>query len=245
MVGSLDYETLCLLGSNIGIGDLDQVARLNRLCNDIGLDTIETGGTLGVLAEGGLFEFGDFARAEGLIREVGNGTPLGRMVGSGAAVCGKALGVERVPVVKNQGMAAYDPRVIKGNGVTYATSPMGADHTAANTITVQTDHTDPSDKMEVSRSLQVFTTVLDTLGMCIFTGRAVVLDPTVIEEFIEHYLDWKVSFDELKETAKETLGKEREFNRLAGIGEAQDRIPGYMKREPLPPLNTVFDVAGC
>jgi len=242
IVGSLDYETLCLLGSNIGIGDMDQVARLNRLCNEVGLDTIETGAALGVLAEGGLLRFGDFERAKQLLEEVGEGTPLGRMVGSGSAVCGKIFGVERVPEVKNQGMPAYDPRVIKGNGVTYAKSPMGADHTAGNAITAQTDHTDPSDKVEISRNLQVFTTVLDILGLCLFSGRAVNLDASVIEEFIQHYLGWKTSFDALREMARGVMKAEREFNRRAGLGDAHDRIPGFMKREPLPPVGTVFDV---
>ena len=144
MVGSLDFETIGLLGANLGLGDLDQVAELNKLCNDIGVDTMETGAALGVLAEGGLFAFGDFPRVRGLIREIGQGTPLGRLIGSGAAACGRAYGLDRVPTVKGQSMAAYDPRVIKGMGLTYALSPMGADHTAGNAITLAVDPTDPA-----------------------------------------------------------------------------------------------------
>jgi len=241
IVGSLEYETLCLLGSNLGIGSLDQIAILNKLCNDYGVDTIEIGVTLGVLAEAGLMEFGDFERAKELIEEIGKGTPLGRLIGSGATVCGKVFGVERVPVVKNQGMAAYDPRVIKGNGVTYATSPMGADHTAGNTITMNVDHLDPKGKIEISRDLQIITAVFDSLGLCIFTMRVVLQHPELLEEILEAF-GWKTTFEELKQVSKLILLREREFNRRAGFTKAHDRLPEFMKKEPLPPHNVVFDI---
>ncbi|HUV08106.1 MAG TPA: aldehyde ferredoxin oxidoreductase C-terminal domain-containing protein [Spirochaetia bacterium] len=242
VVGSLDYETLCLLGSNLGIGDLDQIAALNRLCNEIGIDTIETGGALGVLAEAGIMSFGDFEGARRLLLEVQAGTPMGRILGSGVTACGRAFGIERVPAVKNQGMAAYDPRVIKGNGVTYALSPMGADHTAGNTIIAAVDHTDPKGKVELSRDLQIFTAVMDSLGLCVFTARPVMEDTAVVEEIIEAFTGLKISFQRLKETAMSILLLERDFNRKAGIGSAQDAIPGFMRREALPPKGTVFDI---
>ena len=75
-------------------------------------------------------KFGDAEGAIKLDQGSRQGTPLGRILGSGAAVTGKVFGVERVPVVKGQAMPAYDPRAVQGIGVTYATSPMGADHTA-------------------------------------------------------------------------------------------------------------------
>jgi aldehyde:ferredoxin oxidoreductase len=242
VVGSLDYETVCLLGSNIGLGDLDQVAVLNKLCNDIGVDTMETGVALGVLAEAGALEFGDFAAARRLIEEIGQGTPMGRLLGSGSAACGRAYGVERVPAVKGQGMAAYDPRAIKGMGLTYALSPMGADHTAGNAITLAVDHLDPAAQLGPVRELHARTMVLDTLGVCLFTGRVSLARPEFLEEAVRVITGRSVTFSGLVALGAELLALEREYNRRAGFGEAQDRLPEFMIREPLEPGGTVYDV---
>ena len=102
--------------------------------DDFGVDTIEMGVTIGVAMEAGVVKFGDAQGAIRLLGEVGKGTPLGRVLGSGAGVTGKVFGVERVPVVKNQALPAYDPRAVQGIGVTYATSTMGADHTAGYAV---------------------------------------------------------------------------------------------------------------
>ena len=120
-----EYETVWAHGGNCGIDDLDSIAMLDRLDDDFGVDTIEMGATIGVAMEAGLAKFGDAQAAINLVKEVGKGTPLGRILGSGAAVTGKVFGVERVPVVKGQSMPAYDPRGVQGIGVTYATSHHG------------------------------------------------------------------------------------------------------------------------
>jgi aldehyde:ferredoxin oxidoreductase len=129
-----EYETVWAHGGNCGIDDLEAIAQIDRLDDDFGLDTIEMGATIGVAMEAGLAEFGDAEAAIKLVKEVGQGTPLGRVLGNGAAVTGKVFGVERVPVVKGQAMPAYDPRTVQGIGVTYATSTMGADHTAGYAV---------------------------------------------------------------------------------------------------------------
>ena len=151
VVSPVEYETIGLMGANLGIDDLDTVARLNWQVNDLGLDSIEIGAALGVAAEAGLLAFGDGAGALALLDEIRAGTALGRVLGHGAAVTGRVFGVRRVPVVKGQAMSAYDPRAIKGTGVTYATSPQGADHTAGLTIRAQVDHRDPVGQAALSR----------------------------------------------------------------------------------------------
>ena len=242
LVGSLDFETIGLLGANLGIGELDQVAELNKLCNDLGVDSMETGVALGVLAEAGVFRFGDFPRVRALIEEIGQGTPLGRLIGSGSVACGRAYGVTRVPAVKGQGMAAYDPRAIKGMGLTYALSPMGADHTAGNAITLAVDPMDPRVQLEPVRDLHLKYTLMDSLGLCIFTGRVSLANPELIEQAVRAVTGWQASFAELLELGKEVLRREREFNRSAGFTAAHDRLPEFMLREALPPNNGVFDV---
>jgi aldehyde:ferredoxin oxidoreductase len=242
IVSPLEYETIGLMGSNLEIDDLDAIARLNWEVNDLGLDSIEIGAALGVAAEAGLMPFGDGERALALVREIRAGTPLGRLLGSGATVTGKVLGVERVPAVKGQAISAYDPRAIKGTGVTYATSPQGADHTCGLTIRAQVDHLDPKGQAELSRKAQLSMAGYDTLGACIFAGFGFAAAPETIRDLLNARYGWQVEADVLARLGAETLQLEREFNRMAGFTAVHDRLPEWMTREPLPPHNTVFDV---
>ena len=243
IVSPLEYETIGLLGSNLGIADLDTIARMNWEVSDLGLDTIDMGAALGVAAEAGLMKFGDGDRALELLGEIRKGTPLGRILGHGAAVAGRVLGVLRVPVVKGQAMSAYEPRAIKGTGTTYATSPQGADHTAGNTVRAKVDHRDAKANIATSRAAQINMAGFDTLGACIFAGFGFMVNPEVIPDLLSARYGWQVGSDILQVLGKETISLEREFNRRAGFTAADDRIPEYMRTEPLPPHNSVFDAS--
>lgn len=243
LVAPIEYETIGLMGSNLGIGDLDMVARLNYAVNDLGLDTIDVGAALGVAAQAGLMDWGDGERALALIDEIRRNTPLGRVLGNGAAITGKVLGVEHVPVSKNQAMAAYEPRAIKGTGVTYATSPQGGDHTAGLTIRDKINHLDPQGQVELSRTKQIAMAGYDTLGACIFAGFGFAAAPVgTIARLLNARYGWELPDDILQVLGKETLQLEREFNRRAGFTAKDDRLPEWMTREPLPPTGAVFDV---
>lgn len=243
LVSPLDYETIDLMGANLGIDDLDTIAKLNYEVNDLGIDSIEIGSALGVAAEAGLMDFGDGDRALELIQEIKRGTPLGRILGNGSAIVGQVFGIERVPVVKGQAMPAYDPRAIKGTGVTYATSPQGADHTCGLTIRSKVKQTDPNGQAEVSRAAQINMAGYDSLGACIMAGFGVARDYSVINELINSIYGFDVEGNYLQELGKITLRFEREFNRRAGFSSQDDRLPEWMSFEPLPPHNTVFDVS--
>ena len=242
IVAPLEYETIGLVGSNLGFDSLDTIARLNWEMNDLGLDTIETGAALGVAAQAGHLSLGDFDGVMALLDEIRKGTPLGRVLGNGAATTGRALGVQRVPAVKGQAMPAYDPRAIKGTGVTYATSPQGADHTCGLTVRAKVDHLDPKGQAELSRTTQINMAGYDTLGACLFAGFGFAKAPGSIRDLLNARYGWSVGDDILQELGRETLTLERAFNRLAGFGPQDDRIPEWMTKEPLPPHNSVFDV---
>ena len=242
IVSPLEYETIGLLGPNLEISDLDQIARMCWEINNLGLDSIEIGAALGVAAEGGLLKFGDGAQAMKLIQEIHRATPLGLMIGNGAVYTGRALGVSHVPAVKGQAMSAYEPRAIKGTGVTYATSPQGADHTAGLTIRAKVDHLDPAIQVELSRKVQINMAGYDTLGACVFAGNGFAAAPETIRDLLNARYNWQVDTDILQQLGNETLRLEREFNRRAGFSKEDDRLPDWMKNEPLPPLNSVFDV---
>jgi aldehyde:ferredoxin oxidoreductase len=242
IVSPLEYETIGLMGSNLGIDSLDTIARLNYIVNDLGLDSIEIGAALGVAADAGVMEFGDGERIIELLGEIERGTELGRVLGDGATSVGKAYGVERVPAVKGQAMSAYDPRAIKGTGVTYATSPQGGDHTAGLTIRAKVDHLDPKGQAELSRGSQVNMAGYDTLGACLFAGFGFAVVPETVRDLLNARYGWGVDANILKTLGEETLALEVKFNRMAGFTKKDDRIPEWMTKEALSPTGAVFDV---
>ncbi len=253
LTSALEYETVWANGGNCGIDDLDAIAQIDRLCDEYGLDTIEIGCAVGVAMAGGVKEFGDAQGAIELVREAGKGTPLGRIIGSGAAVTGQAFGVQNVPVVKRQGMPAYDPRAVKGIGTTYATSPMGADHTAGYSVAMNVlniggsvDPLKPEGQAEISRNLQVATAALDSAGLCLFVAFAILDIPegfAAIPEMLNARFGWNLTADDVAKLGQDVLKTECDFNRAAGFTPQDDRLPEFMEDEPLAPHGVVFDVS--
>jgi aldehyde:ferredoxin oxidoreductase len=247
-----EYETVWAHGGNCAIDDLDVIAQLDFLDDNYGLDTIEMGATIGVAMEAGLLKFGDGQGAINLIKEVGQGTSLGRILGSGAAVTGKVFGVERVPVVKGQAMPAYDPRAVQGIGVTYATSPMGADHTAGYAVATnimnvggQVDPLKPEGQIELSRNLQIATAAIDATGMCLFIAFAVLDQPETFQaliDIINSFYGLSLTGDDVTALGKSILKNERDFNLKAGLTAQHDRLPDFFKKELLAPHNVTFQV---
>jgi aldehyde:ferredoxin oxidoreductase len=244
-VASLQYESIALLGSNCGINDIDAIAELNNLCNEAGLDSIETGAAIGVAMEAGVIPFGDAEAAKALIMQVFEGKPLGRIIGNGVVITGKVLGVGRVPAIGGQAIPGYDPRSLKGIGVTYVTSPMGADHTAGNTLET-VPYLDPrgvEGQVEISRRLQVRGAILDSLGICLFVRPAFVKNPGLIAELINGRYGWDITFNDVQQMGIKCLETERKFNELAGVDTDTRDVPEFMRYEQLPPYNTVFDIS--
>jgi len=247
-----EYETVWAHGGNCGIDDLDAIAKIDFLDDNYGLDTIEMGATIGVAMEAGLAKFGDHKAAIKLLKEVGKGTHLGRILGNGAAYTARAFGIERAPVVKGQAMPAYDPRAVQGIGVTYATTPMGADHTAGYAVATNilkvggyVDPLKPEGQVELSRNLQIATAAVDSTGMCLFIAFAVLDQPDTFQaliDMINAFYGLNLTGEDVAELGKKVLKMEREFNAGAGFTAAHDRLPRYFYRDPLPPHNVVFQV---
>jgi aldehyde:ferredoxin oxidoreductase len=247
-----EYESAWSLGADCGISDMDTVAALDRKCADIGIDTIEAGVALGVYMASGKIAFGDGKAALAALEEVAKGSELGKTLGDGAEATGHAFGVKNIPVVKHQGLPAYDPRSIMGIGVTYATSTQGADHTAGYSITSNVlavggtvDPLKPEGQAALSQGLQIATGMLDAMGLCIFVAFAVLDIPEAFDAIYEmaaaHTGDaWDV--DALMQLGKETLTYERLFNEHAGFTSADDRLPKFFLEEKLAPHDVVFTV---
>ncbi len=248
-----EYESIWAMGADCCVDDLDKIAEADSIMDDLGIDTIETSVAMGVAMEAGVLEFGD---GDGICRilrdEVGKGTGLGRIIGGGAALVGKSFGVTRVPVVKNQAIPAYDPRAIKGMGVTYATSTMGADHTmgysvATNILNVggSVDPLSNEGQVELSRNLQIATAAIDSTGMCLFIAFAALDDETCLPaliDLINARFGLSLTGDDVVNLGKYILKTEKKFNEGAGFGKEDDRLPEFFSTEKLPPHNVVWDL---
>ncbi|MBI5964243.1 MAG: aldehyde ferredoxin oxidoreductase [Chloroflexi bacterium] len=245
IVSPLEYETIGLMGTNIDIDSLDSIGRLNWHVNDLGLDSIEIGGSLGLAAEAGLMRWGSEEDAQKLIDEIRAGTELGHVLGDGAVSVGKKYNIERVPAVKGQTMSAYEPRSIKGTGVTFATTPQGADHTCGLTIRAQVNHLDPTQQRDVSLNAQLNMAGYDTIGACIFAGFGYAATPDgVVKRLLKARYGWDDLPDNiLQELGKQTIKLEREFNKRAGFTAKDDRLPEWMTKEAIPENGSVFDVS--
>ncbi len=245
-----EYETVWSLGGNCAIDDIDKIAMMDFLCDTIGLDTIEVGVAISVAMEAGILKWGDADGSIRLLNEIKEGTYLGRIIGNGAEYTGKAFGVDRVPVVKGQGFPAYDPRGSQGIGVTYATSPMGADHTAGYAIATNVlkcggfvDPLKPEGQIELSRNLQIATAFIDSTGMCLFIAFALLDQQDTFQAFLDllnSFYGWNMTVDDALEYGKDVLKMEREFNVRAGFTSHKDRLPKFFYKEALPPHNKVF-----
>jgi aldehyde:ferredoxin oxidoreductase len=255
LTSGFEYETIWGLGADCCIEDLDDIATADNIMDDLGVDSIETPVMFGVAMEAGVLPFGD---GKGVIRmlreEVGKGTPLGHLLGGGTALVGKAYGLTRVPVVKDQAIPAYDPRAVKGIGVTYAMSTQGADHTMGYTIATNLlnvgGFVDPLKKdgqVELSRNLQIATAAVDSTGMCVFIAFPALDNPECLESLIEMLnaeYDLKMTGDDVVALGKSVLKTEHDFNLRAGFTNKDDRLPEFFTYEPVPPHNAIWDFSG-
>jgi len=249
IVSGLEYETIGLMGSNCMIDDLDNIAHMNRVCNDVGVDTMDIGGAIAIAMEAGLLAWGDGKAALSLVKEIGKSTDRGLMIGNGCKFAGEKLGVKRIPHVKGQCLSAYDPRGLKGLGVTYATSPMGGDHTAGIVLPNPGNPTyspvSPTGQAAPSQFMQTFMAAVDSLGLCMMAGMPL-LDPvpqSSLLSCISAFTGESLDENYLVNLGTSVLKAERQFNDAAGFTEKDDRLPRFFLEEKLPPSGNVFDVS--
>jgi aldehyde:ferredoxin oxidoreductase len=234
VTSALEFETVALCGSNLCIGDLDQVAQLDRLCDDLGLDTIETGGALGLAMECGALAFGDGAAAIALLDRADKGDELAETIARGVdAVAQRFHVTDRVPSIRRQGIPAWEPRTLPGLGVTYATSAMGADHTAGHAIM-------PSeDPVQASQELQILMALTDSSGFCYFQMATI----EQMRELYNAFFDKQLTFDDMVNVGWQCMQDEWEFNRRAGYGPEDCDVPEWLRTELVPSTGTAFSIS--
>lgn len=240
ITSSYEYETIALMGTNLGLVDPDIVARLDYLADDIGLDTIELGSAMGVAASAGKMTMGDSASVLALLDEIEKETELGQMLANGVEETARKLGIDRIPAFKGQAIPAHDPRVTKPTGVSYSTSPMGADHTAGISYD---DFSSKDGQIDRSLACQVFSAVRDATGYCLLATPA---DDKLLLTFLKDLINARYSLDisekDLVEIGKQTLKDELAFNKGSEFHSIHEPDPEFIKTEPVGPKSSVFDV---
>ncbi len=248
LTSSLEYETMTLNGTNLLIDDLDSLAKIDYFCDDVGIDTIEFGGTIGVAMDCGKIPWGDAKVVFNILdKEIRKNTEIGKLYSNGVKNIGEKLNAQRIPEVKGQGISAYDPRVFKGMGVTYATSPMGADHTSGAAIAGRVpsqskdygELTENESKLDLSFELQVYTTVLDSMGCCYFIGPSYE-NMEIVTAAINAMYNLDLTREDVINIGKQILKTELAFNEKAGITKDMNDIPEFLKLEPSEPSGLKF-----
>ena len=237
VTSALEFESITMLGANCAIGNLDDVAQLDRLCDDVGLDTIETGAAIGIYMDAGKMEFGDAEGAKALLREIASGTDLGKVIGDGADTTGRHTGHHRVPTVRGQSIPAWDPRPLKATGVTYASGAQGADHTAG---LVTAAGLSEGEMAFASQKAQITNAVCDASGFCMFIG------PTteIIRQFYTSFFGDEITPDQMVDHGWQILLDEWAFNERAGMTAADDVLPDCMRTDAIGANgDLVFDVS--
>ena len=239
IVSPVEYETIGLMGTNCGLKDPDDLARVNEIANDLGIDTIEAGAMIGVLMEAGLGEFGDVGFMIEALEDIRKGTEKGRIYAQGTARAGEHFGVERVPVIKKQAISAYDPRVIEVTGITMMVTAQGADHTAGNVPRMQSHDKGTDELVDASMEAQVVMAAADSLGFCIFGRNVTNTNLEMLADAINHAVNTNLDASFFERLGRETLRLENEFNRQAGFTTEDDELPAFFYEEALPPSDKV------
>ena len=248
LTSSLEYETMALNGSNLMIDDLDSLAKIDHLCDDLGLDTIEFGGTVGVAMDCGKVEWGNAEKVFKILDdEIRNNTEEGQLYSNGVKIIGEKLNAKRIPQVKGQGISAYDSRVFKAMGVTYVTSPQGADHTAGAAIAgrVPSQHknygelTENESKLDLSFELQIYTAILDSMGCCYFIGPSYE-NMEIIANAINAMYNLTLTRDDVIKIGIEIIKTEIKFNNKAGITQEMNKVPEFFREEQSEPIGLKF-----
>ena len=239
LCAAYEYETIAMLGTNLGITDPDAIARLKFMCDDLGVDAVETGSSLGLAADAGKMIMGDWESAARLLEEIEKETDLGLALGNGVVATAQFLHINRVPAFKGQALPAHDPRSVKGTGVTYFSSPMGADHTAGLTYRLPKN----KDKQaENSLKSQIQAATCDAFGYCLNSvpGRGSIYQ--FFADLMNARYALRLTPEDIMETGKQTLRDQLAFNEKAEFSKRDAKIPAFVREEILTPTGQVFDI---
>ena len=255
-IGGPEYETIWAFGQDCGNFDLSSINRANEMCNEYGLDTISTGTTIAcamelyqrgyikdsdIAADGLSLNWGDSEAIVQWVKKMGKAEGFGKYLAMGSYRLAEKFGAPELSMsVKKMELPAYDPRGIKGQGLGYATCNRGGCHVKGYMISPEIlgspeklDRFALEGKAAYTKLFHDLTTVVDSLGMCIFTTFGLGLDDYV-EMTNAVYGEDAFTGDTLLEAGERIWNLEKLFNLKAGVSSAEDTLPPRLLNDEIP-----------
>jgi aldehyde:ferredoxin oxidoreductase len=234
LTGGFEYETIALFGPNCMISDLDKIAQMDYICDDVGVDTMDVGDAVAVAMDCGKLKWGDADGVIALLEEIRKGTEFGAVLGSGCEATGLKLGAKRIPVVKHQGISGYEPRACLSVGVTYATTPQGADHTAGPAMKAGWDDLGRGAATMISRKFQIGLCMYDSFA-CLMLAGALSPRMAYVAQLYAAMYGGAVDPRRLQVgLGARCITEELAFNKKAGFTLKDDDLPEFFKTDRAP-----------
>jgi len=239
-----EYETIYSFGGLCMIKEMEEVAYLNDLCDRLGMDTITTGNLCGLAmeakAQGRLdydIEYGNADQVAELIEKIGAREDVGDLLAEGIIPTSQKWGVEDLAIhVKGMEPPGYDPRVLKGMGLTFGTAPRGACHLRTTFYKPELSGMIPPDQIEGKAEMLVDyedrLNIFDTLTLCRFYRDLYTWEE--LEKTIQMVTGEKTTQESLRARAAHVATMTRKFNIQEGFTAADDRLPKRLHKEVLP-----------
>jgi aldehyde:ferredoxin oxidoreductase len=246
----LEYESLFALGSLCGVGDGDAVLRASQRCDELGIDTISTGGTIAFAmecVERGLLDepwltFGSGDAVLKAIELIGRREGIGQLLAEGSRRAADAIGqgsIAFAPQVKGLEIPGYEPRGLQTMALGFAVGARGADHNRSGAYDV--DFSDKVDRRNATLEsvrhaidTEDKAALMDSLILCKFLRRVLEDFHTEAAGMLRAVTGWDVTADELRETAQRIVAAKRQVNLLAGWTAEEDTLPERFLDSPLP-----------
>ena len=248
-----EYESIWALGNNTDVMDLGAIIKANHLCNELGIDTISMGATIACAMElhekgyvkdedlqGLDLSFGNAAAIVEAVWRTAYKSGFGKYLALGSKRLAEIFGAPELSMsVKGLEMPAYDPRAIKGIGLTYATANRGGCHVTGYTVSPEIlglpEKIDPlsyEGKAAWVKAFQDFTCVVNSAVNCLFTTFA--LGAEDYAPLLSYVTGWDLSAEELMRIGERIYNLERLIINAYGFDAKDDTLPKRLLSEPLP-----------
>ena len=238
-----EYESCAMLGPNLGIDNFAAILSANRLCDELGVDTISTGNIVGAVIEGyergilslsdldgGEITWGDEDAILELIRKIAYRQGIGDTLADGSRrIIGKWPEMDKIVLqVKGLEQSAYDSRAGASMGLAYATSDIGAHHTRAWTIAREMEegqNWSDEEKVDIVIYHQKLRPLFDMLGVCRLPWIELGLSERHYENFYKYVTGKEASLEELLELSNDIYDLTRLINARLGMSRKDDSLP--------------------
>jgi aldehyde:ferredoxin oxidoreductase len=236
-----EYETIYAFGGLCMIDSIEEIAYLNDICDRLGIDTITAGNLCAFAIEAAKrrridypIDYGEVDAIAELLHKIASREDIGEILSQGIRQAARKWDLEDIAVhVKGLEPPGYDPRVLKGMGLGYATSDRGACHLRATFYKPELSGMIPpeqiEDKAELFVEFEDRLTIFDTLILCRFYRDFYLWQN--LEQMIHAVTGLKVKEKELKAKAKAVADLIRRFNLREGLKPEDDRLPKVFHQE--------------